>query len=186
VGKNLHKYNQNTLISSATNSNHLICLFCDARDHYLSKCSRYLNLSPNLQYREAKKLHLCLNCLRKGHSLQQCKSTHCKYCRMKHHSLLHMNHDLSATSTSFSSPSCDPSSSSQPLPSTSSALVSCSHTSSHPNHHLLSPPPKTLNILPIDYVLLQAAIIYVRNRIGALPSNFRFGLPAKLFNLSLS
>jgi len=165
VGKNLHKYNQNTLI--ATYSNHLICLFCDARDHYLSKCSRFLNLSPNLRYREAKKLHLCLNCLRKGHSLQQCKSTHSKYCRMKHHSLLHMNHDTSATSTSFSSPSCDPASSSQPLPSTSSALVSCSLTSSHPDHHLLSPPPKTLNILPIDYVLLPTAIIYVRNRIGA-------------------
>jgi len=61
VGKNLHKYNQNTLIASATNSNHLICLFCDARDHYLQKCSRFLNLSPNLRYREAKKLHLCLN-----------------------------------------------------------------------------------------------------------------------------
>jgi len=80
VGKNLHKYNQNTLIASATNSNHLICLFCHARDHYLPKCSRFLNLSSNLRYREAKKLHLCINCLRKGHSLQQCKSTHCKYC----------------------------------------------------------------------------------------------------------
>jgi len=167
----------------------LICLFCHARDHYLPKF-KFLNLSPNLRYREAKKLDLCLNCLRKGHSLQQCKSlTHCKYCRMKHHSLLHMNHDHSATSTSFWSPSCDPSSSSQPLPSTSSALVSCSHTSSHPDHHLPSPPPKTLNILPIDYVLLPTAIIYVRNRIWsiyALPSNFRFGLPAKLHNLSLS
>jgi len=128
VGKNLHKYNQNTFIASATNSNNLICLFCDAQDHYWPKCSRFLNLSPNLWYREAKKLHLCLNCLRKGHSLQQCKSTHCKYCRMKHRSLLHLNRDPSATSTSFSSPSCDPSSSSQPLPSTSSALVPCSHT----------------------------------------------------------
>jgi len=53
VGKNFHKYNQNTLIAFATNSNHLICLFCDARDHYLPKCSRFLNLSPNLRYREA-------------------------------------------------------------------------------------------------------------------------------------
>jgi len=138
VGKNLHKYNQNTLIASATNSNHLICLFCDARDHYLPKYSRFLNLSPNLRYREAKKLQLCLNCLHKGHSLQQCKSSHCKYCRIKHRSLLHMKNDPTATSTSFSSPSCDLSSSSQPLPPTSLALVSCSHTSSHPDHHLLN------------------------------------------------
>jgi len=137
------------------------------RDHYLPKCSRFLNLSPNLRNREATKLHICLNCLRKRKSLQQCKSTHCKYCRMKHHSFLHIRHDPSATSTSFSSPSCYPSSSSQPLPSTSSALVSRSHTSSHPDHHLLSPPPKTLNILPIDYVLLPTAIIYARKRIGA-------------------
>jgi len=124
-----------------------------------AKVFSIFKFEANLRYREAKKLHLCLNCLRKGHSLQQCKSTHSKYCRMKHHSLLHMN-------PSF--PSCDPSSSSQPLPSTSSALVSCSHTSSHPDHHLLSPPPKTSNILLIDYVLLPTAIIYVRNRIGAL------------------
>jgi len=121
----------------------------------LPKCSRLLILSPNLRYREAKKLHLCLNCLRNGHSLQQCNSTHCKYCRMKHNSILHMNHDPYATSTSFSSPSRDPSSSSHPLPSTSSALVSCRHTSSHPDHHLLSPSPKTSNILPINYMLFQ-------------------------------
>jgi len=94
VGKNLHTYNKNTLIASATNSNHLICLSCDARDHYFPVLSIF-KLESESRYREAKKLHLCLNCLRKGHSFQQCKSTHCKYCRMKHHSLLHMNHDPS-------------------------------------------------------------------------------------------
>jgi len=35
------------------------------------------------------------------------------------------------------------------------------------NYYLISPPHKTLNILPIDYVLLPTAIIYFRNRIGA-------------------
>jgi len=48
VEKNLHKYNQNIIIASATNSNHLICLFCDARDHYLPKCYRFLKSESSI------------------------------------------------------------------------------------------------------------------------------------------
>ncbi|KAH8374019.1 hypothetical protein KR200_001879, partial [Drosophila serrata] len=164
VGKALHGY---SFIASVGSSNLPLCTFCDARDHYLPKCSRFLSLSPNLRFREAKKLHLCLNCLRKGHSLQHCKSTHCRYCHMKHHSLLHFNQDPSIPSTA-SSLSSDPFPNSQPT-SFSSALAlshSSSHSSSQPNHRSSNPPPSPTDILPVDYVLLPTAIIYLRNKAG--------------------
>jgi len=93
VGKNLHKYNQNTLIAPATD----IKSFATFILRCTGSCSPFLNLSPNLRYREAKKFHLCLNFLRKGHSLQQCRSTHYKYCCMKHPQYsphIHLHHAI--------------------------------------------------------------------------------------------
>ncbi|KAH8390359.1 hypothetical protein KR200_010970, partial [Drosophila serrata] len=165
MGKALHGY---SFIASVGSSNLPLCTFCDASDHYLPKCSLFLNLSPNLRFREAKKLHLCLNCLRKGHRLQHCKSTHCRYCRMKHHSLLHFNQDPYVPSTA-SSLSSDPFPNSQPSTSFSSALASShssSHSSSQPNHRSSNPPPSPTDIVPVDYVLLPTAIIYVSNWAG--------------------
>ncbi|KAH8393177.1 hypothetical protein KR200_009135 [Drosophila serrata] len=156
VGKALHRY---SFIASVDSSSLPLCTFCDARDHYLPKCSRFLNLSPHVRFRQAKKLHLCLNCLRKGHRLQQCKSTYCKYYQLKHHSLLHFNQDPSVPFTA-SSLSSDPLLNSQP--STSSSALASSHSSSHSS----KPPPKPTNFLPIDYVLLPTAIIYLRNKAG--------------------
>ncbi|XP_053968751.1 uncharacterized protein LOC128870181 [Anastrepha ludens] len=51
-----------------------LCIFCDSKEHFITGCTSFLNLSPNLRYKEAKKFHLCLNCLRKGHTIKQCKS----------------------------------------------------------------------------------------------------------------
>ncbi|KAI8124557.1 hypothetical protein CVS40_4889 [Lucilia cuprina] len=63
---------------------------CDAKDHCITICSRFANLSPVLCFKEVKKLNLCLNCLRKGHRIMKCMFGTCRYCSMKHNSLLHM------------------------------------------------------------------------------------------------
>lgn len=73
VGKSSHKSTKNSLITlSSSSTSNTKATFWDSGEHYISKCTRFLNLSPNLRYKEAKKMHLCLNCLRKGHTLQQC------------------------------------------------------------------------------------------------------------------
>ncbi|XP_037826671.1 uncharacterized protein LOC119614626 [Lucilia sericata] len=88
VSKKFNNYGRNVLVASSTTTP--ICYFFDAKDHYITNCSRFANLSPVLRFKEAKKLNLCLNCLRKGHRLLKCKFGTCRYCSMKHNSLLHM------------------------------------------------------------------------------------------------
>ncbi|XP_075157831.1 uncharacterized protein LOC142231097 [Haematobia irritans] len=84
---------RNALVASG--STNPICAFCDGNDHYITNCSRFSNLSPTLRFKEAKKLDLCLNCLRRGHRLTKCKYSPCRHCSMKHHTLLHMSNSES-------------------------------------------------------------------------------------------
>ncbi|KAH8368774.1 hypothetical protein KR200_000657, partial [Drosophila serrata] len=147
VGKTINKNVQNACTASSYTS---LCILCDSKDHFISKCPQFIALSPTLRYKEAKRLHLCLNCLRKGHSLQQCKAGNCRHCRSKHHTLLHLE----------SNPASSPS---QPT-STSAPQNSASLISASPN----SPPPKASVDHQSDYVLLATAIIYVRNRSGIM------------------
>lgn len=65
------------------------CMLCQ-KDHYLSNCSDFLKLPINERIEKVKKLRLCLNCLRSGHFNKYCRGNPCKKCRLKHHSLLHL------------------------------------------------------------------------------------------------
>ncbi|XP_067633257.1 uncharacterized protein [Eurosta solidaginis] len=67
------------------------CVFCESVDHAIYSCQRFGNLSPNLRLKEVKKLALCINCLKRGHQLRDCKSGTCRNCQCKHHTLLHLN-----------------------------------------------------------------------------------------------
>lgn len=67
------------------------CPMCDEK-HFVYACKKFNNLPINARYNEVKRMALCTNCLRSGHSASQCKSTHsCRICQKKHHSLLHNN-----------------------------------------------------------------------------------------------
>ncbi|KAJ8953099.1 hypothetical protein NQ318_013441 [Aromia moschata] len=50
---------------------------------------------------EARKVNLCINCLRPGHTGLECKLSNCKICGRKHNSLLHIDtkapHDASSS-----------------------------------------------------------------------------------------
>lgn len=90
-------------------------------------------------------MHLCLNCLRKGHTLQQCWSGSCRQCQSRHHTLLYIS-----TNSAHSSSLAD---SSQASSSLISRSVSC-------------PPHQASNDMPDDYVLLATAIVLMQNRFG--------------------
>ena len=49
-------------------------------------------MSQSFRYKDAKRLKLCLNCLRCGHMLQNCPSGKCS---SKHHTLLHLDQQSS-------------------------------------------------------------------------------------------
>ncbi|XP_046406361.1 uncharacterized protein LOC124171264 [Ischnura elegans] len=58
-------------------------------DHYIAVCSSFLEKTPAERRDEARKLHLCFNCLG-DHRFKECKSVkRCVTCRGRHNSLLH-------------------------------------------------------------------------------------------------
>lgn len=48
-------------------------------------------------------LGLCYNCLRANHLISDCRSSTCKKCKRKHHTLLHFENELASQQASNSS-----------------------------------------------------------------------------------
>lgn len=66
------------------------CVVCD-ESHYILNCDIFLGLDVDARTQKVKKLKLCLNCLKKGHYIADCKSSRCKICGKRHHTLLHVD-----------------------------------------------------------------------------------------------
>ncbi|XP_037931454.1 uncharacterized protein LOC119666243 [Teleopsis dalmanni] len=148
---NLHPIARKVFI--ATNSKG--CTFCESDDHFIYSCCQFTNLSPKLRLTEARKLSLCLNCLKKGHQLKQCKSSFCCICSRPHHTLLHLNDRIN--DSTFSSSNDVP-------------LVNpTSNTKSKVQAYLVSTnaSQQTQKYPSSECVLLATAIILIRNRAGS-------------------
>ncbi len=66
------------------------CVLCKSEKHLLYSCSKFLALPHNSKMSVLKSHDLCINCLRSGHFIRECKSLHrCRVCQRPHHSLLH-------------------------------------------------------------------------------------------------
>ncbi len=84
------------------------CIACKAEKHPLYSCSKFRSLSHPDKIALLKSNGHCLNCLRPGHFIKECKSLHhSKRCQKPHHTLLHVKPkaDPPATETSPSPPS---------------------------------------------------------------------------------
>ncbi|XP_072939166.1 uncharacterized protein [Epargyreus clarus] len=68
--------------------NNIKCPMC-SQDHYLFSCQSFRNLDIDTRIKKASESNVCMNCLRPGHINKHCKLSHCKYCSIKHNSLLH-------------------------------------------------------------------------------------------------
>ena len=86
-------------------------------------CISFLSLPVKERFRKAVSKGLCFRCLESGHRAEVCKKTLCKYCRGKHHSLLHLEPVKSQPEEANSKSSESPSSSITP-PSSSSIVAS--------------------------------------------------------------
>ncbi|KAJ8979780.1 hypothetical protein NQ317_007688 [Molorchus minor] len=65
------------------------CTFCKG-EHYIQDCAEFLQLDVNDRIENVKKLRLCINCLRTGHMVKQCRSSSCRNCKSRYNSLLHL------------------------------------------------------------------------------------------------
>ncbi|XP_050507940.1 uncharacterized protein LOC126885415 [Diabrotica virgifera virgifera] len=67
------------------------CASCDALNHKSYTCTKFPRLSVPERTDLVKKSNLCINCLNRGHQVNNCNFGHCKNCTVKHHSLLHVS-----------------------------------------------------------------------------------------------
>ena len=64
------------------------CLNCN-EEHHLQDRSSFLALTLPQRAEKVKDFKLCLNCLRSGHLIKNCKANGCRKCQGKHNTLLH-------------------------------------------------------------------------------------------------
>ncbi|XP_075150761.1 uncharacterized protein LOC142224870 [Haematobia irritans] len=92
--------NPNSSISKRINSNHakvssasptnITCNLCPNDLHPIRKCPKFLGMSVDERFTCIRSLNMCINCFSRGHSVKKCNSSYsCRFCRKRHHSLLH-------------------------------------------------------------------------------------------------
>ncbi|XP_044019526.1 uncharacterized protein LOC122859908 [Aphidius gifuensis] len=73
---------------SLTTTTTRVCPIC-SETHSVYSCEIFKKFTQEERYKAAIKASLCLNCLKKGHGVKDCKSTGCRTCDKKHHTFLH-------------------------------------------------------------------------------------------------
>ena len=103
--RSVTSYTVSAIESSRTN-----CVICKDERHPLYVCSKFRALSHSGKMSVLKANDLCINCLRSGHFVRECKSVHkCRICQKPHHSLLHTeSKTVAANSDNSHSPAVDP------------------------------------------------------------------------------
>ncbi|XP_072389396.1 uncharacterized protein [Diabrotica undecimpunctata] len=112
-----------SFVSTNNNSNTLNCSLC-SQNHLIYSCPNFSKLQPTSRLNEAKRLKLCINCLRSGHPTKNCKSSGCRKCGKPHHTLLHFHNSIQNT------PNLEASSSQTPSNQTTNSLTTHNHFAS--------------------------------------------------------
>ncbi|KAG1701185.1 putative leucine--tRNA ligase, mitochondrial [Nymphon striatum] len=73
-----------------TNESNVKCIFCGETDHESYACPEVKEMSVQGRCERVKTIGACFNCLKKGHYVSVCRSSHCKICKKNHHTLLHI------------------------------------------------------------------------------------------------
>lgn len=65
------------------------CVICNDSGHTIYRCEQFCRLSAHDRTRAVQEEDLCMNCLKPGHAVQDCRSSGCKICGALHNTLLH-------------------------------------------------------------------------------------------------
>ena len=80
------------------------CILCKNEKHPLYICVRFKAFAHDKMVSTLKDNKICMNCLKPGHFVKQCKSMHrCRKCQKPHHTLLHIEPEQSTQVTPMSS-----------------------------------------------------------------------------------
>ena len=79
------------------------CVLCKSDKHPLYVCPRFKSQAHDRMILTLKANDICMNCLRPGLFVKQCRSLHhCKKCQKPHHTLLHVENKDTPPSTDVS------------------------------------------------------------------------------------
>nr|XP_033339066.1 uncharacterized protein LOC117227700 [Megalopta genalis] len=78
------------VFSTNTKSLKTECSYCKRSGHYISRCEGFHALPVNQRIQSVKRASLCSNCLRQGHTSEQCNASGCRICDENHNTLLHV------------------------------------------------------------------------------------------------
>ena len=82
------------------------CIVCKTEKHPLYACPRFKSLPHDQKIVTLKSNGVCMNCLRSGHFVRQCKSLH--HCKICHHTLLHIDSTPTSSPLPPTSPKPNP------------------------------------------------------------------------------
>lgn len=160
ISNNIQSDNQQLNKNKINNKNlnsKIKCPLCN-NNHLLYTCETFRNLPVETRILKVKEFNVCFNCLRSGHSTNRCRLSHCKYCRSKHSTLLHVDQ---SKPVSYQDPM--PSSSSVALPINmpgGASLPTCA-----PDSVVLSS-DTTMQNATSSHILLSTAMVRVVVRDG--------------------
>ncbi|XP_012218148.2 uncharacterized protein [Linepithema humile] len=89
--KNIRSKNgvDSKVTSHVANTDTSVCHLYSAT-HHISKCAKFKAMSASERLVSARAVHLCFNCLTKGHFPPSCKGkSGCDKCKKRHHKMLH-------------------------------------------------------------------------------------------------
>ncbi len=91
--------------TSVSDSTITSCAICKTEKHPLYACTRFKSLTHDRMVSLLKEHGICMNCLRPGHFVRQCKSQHrCRKCQRPHHTLLHIQTEGDEAATTPADP----------------------------------------------------------------------------------
>lgn len=141
------------------------CTFCGNSKHNIYRCDNFAKIMPIDRYNEAKRLNVCLNCLKTGHFSKSCEQSGCKVCGAKHNTLLHLPPKINAVTGNECSPSTSSRAySTSPHPSTASSTLTLHASSLQANSVQLQSIGESEH--QINYVFLATAVVNVDNGYG--------------------
>ena len=100
--KRPHHVSSKPVASFATSTSASLdsCVVCKTDKHPLYACPKFKVQTHDKMIATLKSNGLCMNCLKPGHFVKQCKSLHrCRKCQKPHHTLLHIESKEFAPST---------------------------------------------------------------------------------------
>lgn len=80
--------NSTNYLQFSNKTTSLQCPIC-AGNHVVFKCQQFMVYSIEERNSLVRKKQLCINCLNPNHGVKDCRSSSCRKCNQKHHTLLH-------------------------------------------------------------------------------------------------